>query len=53
MPADDLPQWWSGFQGTLPSPASARGDRLSGVGARGDFPILPAVDSSTLGAIFI
>jgi hypothetical protein len=43
MPADDLPQWWSGFQGMAPSPASARGD----------FPVLPMADSSPLGAIYV
>jgi len=53
MPADDLPQWWSGFEGMVPSPASARGHKLSGFGVRGDFPILPAADSSPVGAIFI
>jgi len=53
MPADDLPQWWSGFDGRVPSPASARSHRFSGFGVRGDFPILPAVDASPVGAIFI
>jgi hypothetical protein len=53
MPADDLPQWWSGFRGMVPDPASARGGKPSGFGARGKFPILPVADSSPLGAIYV
>jgi diguanylate cyclase (GGDEF)-like protein len=53
MPADDLPQWWSGFRGMVPDTASARGGKPSGFGARGKFPILPVADSSPLGAIYV
>jgi predicted signal transduction protein with EAL and GGDEF domain len=53
MPADDLPQWWSGFQGMVPGPASARGGKPPGFVARGNFPILPMADSSPLGAIYV
>ena len=53
MPADDLPQWWSGFQGMVPGPTSARGGKPPGFVARGNFPILPMADSSPLGAIYV
>jgi hypothetical protein len=53
MPADDLPQWWSGFEGIVPGPETARGGKPSGFGVRGDFPIPPMADSSPLGAIYV